>query len=256
MLNQWSNRSEPPPPSSPAPSPDYARSFWSSFHAVAVSDHATALNFAANIVSGFDDGIRLHSALPAPWLTVRTLVAFRGTLRDFNMLKVLFYGRFIFAVMGYTLLTTVLILLEAALVGFIALDHHWEKDLPFDPTGELYSIRDFIEDNVDICKLVGILVLTIQALSLLIAMILRSMVSAQRGDQDIEGGYDVVRGKTWEPLHNPLLSQTSGSIKGDGKGVHYDIWSSRMREKYGLHSGDDKHNLPSQSTPINEKSTR
>ncbi|KAL6961517.1 hypothetical protein U1Q18_039287 [Sarracenia purpurea var. burkii] len=68
MLNQWSNRSKPPPPSSPPPSPDYVHSFLSNFHAIVISDHATALNYAANIVSGFDDGLGLRSpALPTPW---------------------------------------------------------------------------------------------------------------------------------------------------------------------------------------------
>ncbi|KAJ1390334.1 putative tetraspanin-18-like [Sesbania bispinosa] len=62
----------------------------------------------------------------------------------------------------YTLLVTVLLLLEAALVGFIAIDHHWQEDLPIDPTGQLESLRSFIEDNLDICQWVGIAVLVIQ----------------------------------------------------------------------------------------------
>lgn len=36
------------------------------------------------------------------------------------------------------------------------------QDLPFDPTGELESLRSFIEDNIDICKWVGIAVIGIQ----------------------------------------------------------------------------------------------
>lgn len=100
----------------------------------------------------------------------------------------------------FTLLKTVVILLEAALVAFIAIDHHWEKvfftpflgifsfsnsvmqfhrfilsyfplrniyyftcqDLPYDPTGELHSLRSFIEDNSDVCKWIGIVVVSIQ----------------------------------------------------------------------------------------------
>ncbi|MFS7944682.1 hypothetical protein Hanom_Chr06g00515091 [Helianthus anomalus] len=56
----------------------------------------------------------------------------------------------------YTILKIVLIQLEVALVGFIVLDHRWEKDLPEDPTESIDSIREFIEDNVEICKWVGI----------------------------------------------------------------------------------------------------
>ncbi|CAK9163484.1 unnamed protein product [Ilex paraguariensis] len=129
----------------------------------------------------------------------------------------------------HALLTTALILLEVALVAFVALDHHWEKDLPFDPTGELYRIRAFIENNVEVCKWVGISLVVIQVLSLLLAMILRAMVSIRREDSDIEGGYDV---SDRTPLLNPQLSQTYGSIKGIR--THSDSWSSRMREKVSL----------------------
>ncbi|KAJ0736174.1 hypothetical protein HanPI659440_Chr11g0440581 [Helianthus annuus] len=56
----------------------------------------------------------------------------------------------------YTILKIVLIQLKVALVGFIVLDHRWEKDLSEDPTESIDSIREFIEDNVEICKWVGI----------------------------------------------------------------------------------------------------
>ncbi|KAK7279468.1 hypothetical protein RJT34_24521 [Clitoria ternatea] len=137
----------------------------------------------------------------------------------------------------YTLLMTVLLLLEAALVGFIAIDHHWEQDLPVDPTGQLDSLRSFIEDNTDMCKWVGITVLVVQALSLLLALILRATVSARRADVDYGDEYDA-RGRSWEPLLNPQSGQPSAAAsKADTRGNHSDIWSSRMREKYGL-NGD------------------
>ena len=81
-------------------------------------------------------------------------------------------------------------LLESALVAFVALDNQWEKvslfsdqplfpffvsisclhimlynflqDLPLDPTGQLDTVRAFIEENIGICKWVGIVVMTIQ----------------------------------------------------------------------------------------------
>lgn len=69
-----------------------------------------------------------------------------------------------------------------------------------------------------------------QALSLLLAMILRAMVSTRKTDYDIEDDYTAA-GRNWEPLLNPQASQTSGSSKGDGKGAYLETWSSRMREK-------------------------
>ncbi|KAA8550668.1 hypothetical protein F0562_002352 [Nyssa sinensis] len=251
MLNQWNNHSLHPPPS--APSPDYPDTLLSNFDAFRVSEQIAPLKLSANMISGFDDGLELSlQALPAPWF----IFAFMGL--GIVLCCITCIGHIAAETINgcclcfYTLLTTVLILLEAVMVAFIVIDHHWEKDLPFDPTGELDSLRDFIEDNADVCKWVGISVVIIQALSLFLAMILRAMVSTQRADHDIEGEYDV-RGKTWEPLLNPHKSQTSGSIKGDAKVAHSDIRSSWMREKYGLSGGDVKNNLLNESTSVNAK---
>lgn len=80
-----------------------------------------------------------------------------------------------------------------------------------------------------------ILYFSSQVLSLLLATILRSLVSSQRVDHDIEEDYDA-RSRMREPLLNPHPNQASGSTRarGDDKVVHNDIWSSRMREKVGL----------------------
>uniref|UniRef100_A0A6M2E7X7 Tetraspanin family protein n=1 Tax=Populus davidiana TaxID=266767 RepID=A0A6M2E7X7_9ROSI len=145
----------------------------------------------------------------------------------------------------YTILKIVFIVLEAALVAFIAIDRRWEKDLPFDPTGELQSLRIFVEENVDICKWVGITVLIIQALALLLAMILRAMVSTQRNEFG-EDDFENVRGRTREPL----LNQSGQTFS---PGTHSDIWTSRMREKYGLSTGD-KPNLLNQNASMSTKS--
>lgn len=71
-----------------------------------------------------------------------------------------------------------------------------------------------------------------QAVCLLLAVVLRSMVNSQMkyDEDDIERDSDV-RGNAWEPLLNPKSTQTSVSGSGEGKAFHSDIWSSRMREK-------------------------
>lgn len=69
-----------------------------------------------------------------------------------------------------------------------------------------------------------------QTLSLLLSIILRAMLSTRRPHFDSEEGYDG-RSRTWEPLLNPQSTQPSVSTKGDGRGTHSDIWSSRIREK-------------------------
>lgn len=133
------------------------------------------------------------------------------------------------------ILKAVLILLEVALVAFIALDHRWEKDLPQDPTGEIDSIREFIEDNIDLCKWVGIAIIVIQVVSLLLALVLGMMASSQKKNDDVEEGS---RGKAWEPLLNSNSNQASGASTsgGDAKAFKADMWTSKIREKYGLTS--------------------
>ncbi|GAV63853.1 Tetraspannin domain-containing protein [Cephalotus follicularis] len=253
MLNQW-NSHVPVSPPPLAPSPDSSLSLLSNSHAESVwvsGRHIMPLNVEADMVSGFDDGLGLgfdlnSVKLPAPWF----IYSFMGV--GIILCCVTFIGCIAAeSIHGcclcfYTILITVLILLEAALVVFIAIDRQWEKDLPFDPTGELDNFLSFIEDNVDICQWVVITVVVIQALSLLVAIILRAMVSSRRNDPDGEDDYANIRGRTWEPLLNPQSGQTSGS-------THSDIWSLRMREKYGLNSGD-KYNLGNQNSSASMKS--
>lgn len=240
MLNQWNHQI--PVPSPPAPSPDSSQfPFLMSDTARVPDDKINPLAFAADMVSGSDDnGLVLQFIkLPAPWF----IYSFMGV--GILVCCITCIGHIAAeAINGcclcfYTMLTVLLILLEAGLIAFVAFDHHWEKDLPFDPTGELENFRSFIEGNIDICKWVGITVVSIQALSLLLAMILRAMVSTRKTDYDIEDDYTAA-GRNREPLLNPQASQTSGSSKGDGKGAYLETWSSRMREKYGLNRGNVK----------------
>ncbi|KAE8662350.1 Tetraspanin-18 [Hibiscus syriacus] len=237
MLDQWNHQVlNFPPPSAPSPG--------SSLSALAISRpepgaHAAGVldGFAVALVSEVDNGIGFDLSsvkLPAPWFIysfmgvgiVLCCITFIGCIaaESINGCCLCFY----------TLLKIVLIQIEAALVAFIAIDRSWEKDIPFDPTGELDTLQSFIKDNIDICKWIGISVVIIQALALLVAIILRAMVSSRRLDIDDEDDYESNRG----PLLNPQSSHTSASAKGDGREPHSDIWELRMREKYGLNSGD------------------
>ncbi|KAG2719415.1 hypothetical protein I3843_03G256000 [Carya illinoinensis] len=242
MLNQWSHHVPISPPTS-APSPAPSLSLFLDSESAWVSNPITRVNLAADIVSGFDGGsgleLDLNSfRLPAPWF----IYFFMGV--GIIMCCITLIGCIAAEVIHgcclcfYTFLITVLILIEAALVAFIAIDRNWEKDLPFDPTGELESLLSFIEENIDICKWVGIAVVAIQTLSLLLSIILRAMLSTRRPHFDSEEGYDG-RSRTWEPLLNPQSTQPSVSTKGDGRGTHSDIWSSRIREKYGLNANQN-----------------
>ncbi|KAL9360906.1 hypothetical protein Peur_049029 [Populus x canadensis] len=246
MLDQWNNEVPVFPPS--APSPDSSFSSSSLLLLPGSESHSIRDLVFSDVVPRFENGLDfdLNSfQLPAPWFiysfmgvgVILCCITFIGCIaaESINGCCLCFY----------TVLKIVFILLEAALVAFIAIDRRWEKDLPFDPTGELQSLRTFVEENVDICKWAGITVLIIQALALLLAMILRAMVSTRRNEFD-EDDFENVRGRTREPLVNQ-------SGQAFSPGTHSDIWTSRMREKYGLSTGD-KPNLLNQNASMSTKS--
>ncbi|KAK9053535.1 hypothetical protein SSX86_024609 [Deinandra increscens subsp. villosa] len=218
MLNQWEKHlpipPSPPSPLAPAPSPDSSDSVFSIFNIGRVSDQVIHLNFEAGTITGIYGGIQLESnSIPAPWF----IYAFMGL--GVVLCCISCIGHIAAeAIHGcclcfYTILKIVLILLEVALVAFIALDHRWEKDLPKDPTGRIDSIREFIQVNVDICKWAGISIIAIQVLCLLLAVVLGMMASSQKKDDDLEEGSG--RGRAWEPLLNSQSSQASGSTSAD-----------------------------------------
>ncbi|KAJ8534610.1 hypothetical protein K7X08_016338 [Anisodus acutangulus] len=224
----------------------YMLNHWQHHHNYVLppNTHAEFSNFASILT--LEDGYQLNkNSLPAPWF----IYAFMGI--GIILCCITCIGHVgAEAVNGcclcfYSLLMTAFVLLEISLVVFIALDHHWDKDLPMDPTGELHSLRTFIEQNMDVCKWIGIVVVVIQAFSLFLAIVLRALVSSHRINHDMEGDYDVI-GRTSEPLLDPRLSQTSGLAKGDARGGHSDIWSSRMREKYHL-VGEARQHIPNQN---------
>ncbi|KAG2323600.1 hypothetical protein Bca4012_059080 [Brassica carinata] len=193
-------------------------------------NNPAALMMASVVLgSSGDHGFNLRSLdLPAPWfiysfMAVGVLVCI-VTIIGFIAAEAINGCCLCF----YSILKTLLILLEAALVAFIAIDRHWEKDLPYDPTGELTNLRAFIEDNIDICKWVGAAVVVVQLLSLLLAMVLRAMVSPKRPELDDEEDYENPRSRAWDPL---LGSQANQASAGPSKSEN---WSSRIREKYGL----------------------
>ncbi|XP_028765559.1 tetraspanin-18 isoform X2 [Neltuma alba] len=232
MINQWNHHIpvQPSPASSPTSSSpsisSNSRPNWG-------SAQFTPLNLAADTVSRFDGGLLLDFSsckLPTPWF----IYSFMGL--GIVLCCITFLGCIAAEVIHscclcfYTILISVVLLLEAALVGLIAIDHHWEEDFPYDPTGELDSLRAFIADNIDICKWIGLAVLIIQALSLLLALILRATISPQKADFDNEDDYDV-GGRNWEPQLNHPSGQPSGSTKSQNKGIISNIWNSRLRDK-------------------------
>ncbi|XP_008796411.1 tetraspanin-18-like isoform X2 [Phoenix dactylifera] len=165
--------------------------------------------------------------LPAPWFICAMMGA--GVL----LCLIAFTGHVAAEVVNgcclcfFAVLAIVLILLEAALVGALVFDKHWEEDLPYDSTGELKRFCAFIKENMDICKWVAVTVIVIQAFSLLLAMILRAMVAARRVDYDSDEDFVVIRRPLLDPQGGPSYATTSVGSKG----IHSDFLSPQMRQK-------------------------
>ncbi|CAA3002167.1 tetraspanin-19 [Olea europaea subsp. europaea] len=68
-----------------------------------------------------------------------------------------------------------LLVLEAAVTADVILNHDWEEDFPDDQTGNFDQLKDFIRQNFDTIKWIGITVVALEALSMLMAIILKAL---------------------------------------------------------------------------------
>ncbi|XP_037470250.1 tetraspanin-18-like [Triticum dicoccoides] len=128
-----------------------------------------------------------------------------------------------------------MMLLEAAVAGHLLLNEHWMQDLPYDRTRELENLVSFVNNNLDLCKWAALATVATQAFSLFLAITLRAMVSSTNADFDSDEDFVVIR----RPL---LLAQGAPAYlptTADPRGAHPGLWSSSMRQKYGLNSTSD-----------------
>lgn len=128
----------------------------------------------------------------------------------------------------YTILVTFLILFEAAMVGDIFFNHYWEKDFPKDPTGEFETIKVFIKDNINTCKWVGLAIVIMQVLSLLLATILRAMVSPTKNDYDSDDDYFLPIASNRQHLLRADSSYVP--VSNEKRFIRTDAWSKNMRD--------------------------
>ncbi|KAA8525037.1 hypothetical protein F0562_011469 [Nyssa sinensis] len=76
---------------------------------------------------------------------------------------------------SYVLFVLLLLMLEAAVTLDVFLNHNWEEDFPEDPTGNFKDFKDFIRSNFEMCKWIGLSVVSVQGLCMFLAMILKAM---------------------------------------------------------------------------------
>ncbi|XP_006656530.1 tetraspanin-18-like [Oryza brachyantha] len=145
----------------------------------------------------------------------------------------------------YTILVVIMMLLEAAVAADLFFNKNWIQDLPYDRTGELNNLLSFIQSNLDLCKWAAVAIVAAQAFSLLLATILRTMVSTLRADYDSDEDFVVIRRPLLVAQGAPAYLPTTV----DSRGFHPDLWSSRMRQKYGLNSSSYTYNTLDPNAP-------
>ncbi|XP_074570221.1 tetraspanin-19-like isoform X2 [Curcuma longa] len=94
-----------------------------------------------------------------------------------------------------------LILSESAITADIYLNKNWEEDFPEDPTGKFDELKKFVRSNQEMCKWIGLLIVAAQALSIILAMVLKVL------GPDIETDYD--SDDDYIPARLPLLRNQS-----------------------------------------------
>ncbi|KAK1260260.1 Tetraspanin-19 [Acorus gramineus] len=124
--------------------------------------------------------------------------------------------------MGFVLL---LVLLESAITADVFLNSHWEEDFPKDPTGKFDELKDFIKSNFEICKWIGLLIVVAQALSILLAMVLR-VVGLDNRCYDSDDEYLPAR----LPLLRNHIQQPPPYIPEPHLTMKADAWNIRVPE--------------------------
>ncbi|KAJ4831657.1 hypothetical protein Tsubulata_041532 [Turnera subulata] len=91
----------------------------------------------------------------------------------------------------YMFFVFLLLMLEAGVTADVFLNRDWEKDFPEDPSGGFNKFKNFIRTNFEICKWIGLSIVSVQGLSFLLAMIVKALGPHEYYDSDDE--YDPVR---------------------------------------------------------------
>ncbi|KAF5745967.1 hypothetical protein HS088_TW06G00132 [Tripterygium wilfordii] len=100
-------------------------------------------------------------------------------------------------------------------------------DFPEDPSGSFHKFKRFVQSNFEICKWVGLSILSIQGLSFLLSMVLKALGPHRYYDSDDEY-YSPDR----VPLLNNAVVHSPRCVVGDPVyGSRKDAWSIRINDK-------------------------
>ncbi|XP_059660956.1 tetraspanin-19 isoform X2 [Cornus florida] len=89
----------------------------------------------------------------------------------------------------YMVFVFLLFMLEAAVTADVFLNDNWEEDFPEDSTGNLEDFKDFVKANFEMCKWIGLSIVSVQGLCMLLAMILKALGPHSERSYDSDDDY-------------------------------------------------------------------
>lgn len=96
-----------------------------------------------------------------------------------------------FCLYCYLVFVILLLMLEGAVTMDVFLNSNWEEDFPTDPSGNFNEFKDFIKENFEICKWVGLSVVSVQGLSVFLALILKALGPHRERRYDSDDEYAI-----------------------------------------------------------------
>ncbi|XP_020694425.1 tetraspanin-19-like [Dendrobium catenatum] len=118
---------------------------------------------------------------------------------------------------SYIVFVLLLVMMEAAISADVLLNKVWEKDFPEDPTGRFDELKKFVISNYELCKWIALVVVSAQALSIFLAILLKSVGPYRGNYYDSDDDYIPAR----LPLlrnqvkHSPYICAAHPSLKND-----------------------------------------
>ncbi|XP_015574608.1 tetraspanin-19 isoform X2 [Ricinus communis] len=127
-----------------------------------------------------------------------------------------------FCLSCYTVIISMILLVELAVGADILLNSDWEKDLPEDPTGRFHDFKEFVKSNFDVFKWIGLLIVLAQGSSILLAMALRATGLNYEPNYDSDDEYPPGR----LPLINHHLQPSPYGVGDPGLASKNDAWKT------------------------------
>ncbi|KAJ8642807.1 hypothetical protein MRB53_004555 [Persea americana] len=122
-------------------------------------------------------------------------------------------------------------MMEGFVTADVFLNRNWEEDFSEDPTGRIEEFKKFVRSNFEMCKWIGSLIVAAQALSILLAMILRALGPDRGGYYDSDDDYTPAR----LPLLKPPVQQPPYAVDSHFQ-LKSDVWNVRINVFFTFNS--------------------